>query len=237
MFPVRTSRAAVFGSRGRGSPRSAAVSRPRSAATFRLAWCLGLCALCGCERPRVADPASAVRAYTAAAARGDADALYAMLSKRSRRDLGREGTRKLVRETRAELRRSAAALEKPGVTVEAIAEVRYDDGERAVLELEDGLFKVGSADALPSSPRTPAEALGALRKALARRSYPAFVRVLSLETQSALESDFDALVSGLEDPETLDVRVQGDRAEVQLAGGHVVKLRRELGVWRIEDLK
>jgi hypothetical protein len=115
--------------------------------------------------------------------------------------------------------------------------VRYDDGERAVLDLEDGVFKVGSADALPSAPRTPAEALGALRKALARRSYPALVRVLSAETQTALESDWDALVRGLEDPETLDVRVQGDRAEVQLSGGHVVKLRRELGVWRIEDLE
>ena len=76
-----------------------------------------------------------------------------------------------------------------------------------------------------------------MRKALARRSYPALVRVLSQETQSALESDWDALVRGLEDPETLDVRVQGDRAEVELSGGHIVKLRRELGVWRIEDLR
>jgi hypothetical protein len=180
---------------------------------------------------------SAVRAYAAAAERGDSDALYALMSKRSRRDLGREGVRRLVTETRVELRRSAEALGRSGVEVQATAEVRYDDGERAVLELEDGVFKVGSADALPAAPRTPAEALGALRKALARRSYSALVRLLSLETQSALESDWNALVSGLEDPETLDVRVQGDRAEVRLSGGHTIKLRRELGVWRIEDLK
>jgi hypothetical protein len=201
------------------------------------AWTLGLTLVASCARPRVADPMPAVHAYAAAAERGDADALYALLSKRSQRDLGRDGTRRLVRETKAELSRSAKALQGPSVELEAVAVVRYDDGENAVLELDDGVFKVGSADALPAAPRSPAEALGALRKALARRSYPALVRVLSQETQSALESDWDALVRGLEDPETLDVRVQGDRAEVELSGGHTVKLRRELGVWRIEDLR
>jgi hypothetical protein len=202
-----------------------------------LAGLVALAMVAGCARPRVADPMPAVRAYAAAARRGDAEALYALLSERSRRDLGRAGTRRLVQETRAELQKSAEALSKPGVEVQAVAEVHYEDGERAVLELQDGVFKIGSADALPAAPRTPAEALAALRKALARRSYPALVRVLSLETQSALESDWDALVRGLEDPDTLDVRVQGDRAEVELSGGHVVKLRRELGVWRVEDLE
>jgi len=201
------------------------------------AWSIGLWLITACARPRVADPMPAVKAYAAAAERGDADALYALLSERSQRDLGREGTRRLVRETRAELARSAKALRGPEVEVEAVAEVRYHDGENAVLELDDGVFKIASADALPAAPRSPAEALAALRKALARRSYPALVRVLSQETQTALESDWEALVRGLEDPETLDVRVQGDRAEVQLSGGHTVKLRREQGVWRIEDLR
>lgn len=198
---------------------------------------IGLIALTGCAPPRVADPLPTVRAYVAAAERGDHEALYALLSARSRRDLGRDGTRQLVNETRAELAASAKALAKPGVEVRALAEVRYRDGERASLELEDGVFKIASADALPAAPRTPNEALAALRKALARRSYSALVRVLSLETQSALERDWEALVLGLEDPDTLDVRVQGDRAEVQLSGGHVIKLRRELGVWRVEDLQ
>ncbi|HLV68257.1 MAG TPA: hypothetical protein VKY73_20715 [Polyangiaceae bacterium] len=191
----------------------------------------------GCAQPRVADPSTTVRAYAEAARRGDAEALYALLSKRSQRDLGLRGTQRLVREARGELRESAAALQKEGIEIDVIATIPYDDGERAVLELEDGVFRVGSADALPAAARTPREALGALRRALARRSYAAFVRLLSAETQSALESDLDALVRGLEDPETLDVRVQGDRAEVELSGGHVVKLRRELGVWRIEDVE
>jgi hypothetical protein len=44
-------------------------------------------------------------------------------------------------------------------------------------------------------------------------------------------------VRGLEDAETLDVQVRGDAAEVELPGGHIVKLKRERGVWRIEDLR
>ena len=107
----------------------------------------------------------------------------------------------------------------------------------AVGGLRTRLLKVGSAAALPSAPRTPAQALDDLRQALARRSYAAFLRVLSAETRSALESDLGAVVRGLEEPETLDIELRGETAEVELPGGHVVKLKRERGVWRIEDLR
>jgi hypothetical protein len=52
-----------------------------------------------------------------------------------------------------------------------------------------------------------------------------------------MEGDIRALVEGLEDPRSLDVRVKGDRADVELPGGHSVSLKREGGVWRVEDLK
>lgn len=190
-----------------------------------------------CERPRIADPRAAVDAYVRAAQRGDADAIYEMLSERSRRELGREGTKRLVADGRQELARQAAALARRDARVEAVALVRYEDGESAVLDLEDGVFKVGSAAALPSAPRTPAQALEDLRQALARRSYAAFLRVLASETQSAMENDLASIVRGLEEPETLDIAVRGDSAEVELPGGHVVKLKRERGVWRVEDLR
>ncbi|HYO98063.1 MAG TPA: hypothetical protein VER33_26345, partial [Polyangiaceae bacterium] len=69
------------------------------------------------------------------------------------------------------------------------------------------------------------------------RSYAAFLRLLSRETQSAIESDLSAIVEGLEDPETLEVDLRGDAAEVELPGGHVVRLKREAGTWRVEDLE
>lgn len=194
-------------------------------------------AVLACQGPRVADPGAVVRAYAAAAQRGDADAIYALLSERSRRDLGREGVRRLVADAKNELKAQGHFLGSADAHAEAVAVVRYDDGERADLELENGLFRVSSAVALPAAARTPAEALGALRQALARRSYAALVRLLSGETQSALEANVNGLVKGLEDPETLDVDVQGDAAEVAVPGGHVVKLKREAGAWRVEDFK
>jgi hypothetical protein len=61
------------------------------------------------------------------------------------------------------------------------------------------------------------------------------MRVLSPSTRSAVESDLRSLVDGLAQPDGLDVQVSGDVASVQLQGGHSVKLRREAGVWKVED--
>lgn len=202
------------------------------------AWLASSVALLGaCQRQRVSDPSATIAAYAAAAKRGDADAIYALLSRRGRADLGREGTRRKVLDARRELAEEAEVFARPGVEPEVVAVVRYDDGEHAELVLESGLFRVGSAAALPAAARTPTEALAGLRQALARRSYVALVRVLSADTRGALESDVSSLVEGLEDPETLDVQVSGDDAEVELPSGHSVRLKREGGVWRVEDLK
>ena len=109
------------------------------------------------------------------------------------------------------------------------------DGERAVLVLENGEFRVDSAAGLPALPRTPGAALAELRAALARRSYSALVRVLSRDTRAAIERDLGALVEGLAHPDSLLVKVHGEAAEVQVPGGHRVLLEREGGVWRIRD--
>lgn len=191
----------------------------------------------GCERPRIADPRAAARAYAKVSASADPEAIYRMLSKRSQRELGREGVRRLVDDSRKELAVQAKAVARPDAPIEAIAEVRYQDGEVAVLELEVGRFWIRSAALVPSAPRTPAQALEDLRRALSMRSYVALTRVLSSRSKNALESDLAALVRGLEAPETLQVEVRGNDAEVELPGGHVVKLRRERGAWRIEDFR
>jgi hypothetical protein len=43
------------------------------------------------------------------------------------------------------------------------------------------------------------------------------------------------MVDGLSEPGTLPVQVNGDAAVVAVPGGHQVKLKREGGVWRVED--
>lgn len=189
----------------------------------------------GCASQRVPDPKVTARAYASAVARGDADAVYALLTPDSQRALGPAGTEQLLRESRAELTRAARAVEASDARVEASAEARFADGESALLVLEDGRFRVDAASLLPARPRTPSQALSGLRRALARRSYPALVAVLTRESEQALESDIGSLVSGLEHPETLDIQVNGDVAEVRLPSGHLIKLKREAGIWRVLD--
>jgi hypothetical protein len=198
-----------------------------------LAPAMGL--LSGCAGQRVPDPKVTARAYASAAQRGDAAAIYALLTPEGQRALGPLGTKQLVQESKSELGRTARAIQSDDARVEASAEARFSDGESATLVLENGRFFVDAASLLPARPRTPSQALSGLRRALARRSYPALMALMSSDSRGALESDMGALVSGLEHPETLDIQVNGDAAEVQLPTGHRILLKREAGIWRVLD--
>jgi len=202
---------------------------------LRVAALSGLCLACG--PAALPDARVAAKRYADAAARGDADAIHALLTRDARRTYGKERVRTLVRDERPELARQAEAIRRPDVRVEANATLLLSDGSEVELALEPEGFRVAAADTLPGGARTPTEALDGLRRALARRSYPAFLRVLSVEARGALESDLRGLARGLENPALLDVRIEGDRADVDVGGGHQVTLRREAGTWRVEDVQ
>jgi hypothetical protein len=190
-----------------------------------------------CGRPELPDPRVAASAYAEAAARGDADALHRMLTSDAKRTYGREGTKRVVADARAEIGAQGRALKRPGSRVDATATVPLSDGTSVELVFGPGGFRVASADTLPSGARTPVEALEGLKKALARRSYPALLRVLSSKARTAVEMDLRSLEAGLADPKTLDVKVTGDRAEVEIPGGHAVTLERDGGTWRVDDVQ
>lgn len=197
--------------------------------------CLSSANLCACASHRVPDPRDAARAYGEAATRGDAGALYAMMSGVSRRDRSRDEVAKIATDERAELAEQGAALAQTGSRVTATARLHFADGEEAALDLREGRYWVTAAGALPGGGRTPEEALEQLRRVLARRSYAGLMRVLSPSTRAAVENDVRSFVDGLNEPATLPVQVSGDGAVVPVPGGHQVKLRREGGVWRVED--
>lgn len=192
-------------------------------------------ALAGCAPGSVPDPRSAVRAYADAAARGDSAALYAMLSADSRATLSLTEVKAIVAEERSELAEQARELEHGDVRVEAAARLRFSDGETATLDLRDGRYGVTSAGTLPGGGRSPQEVLDQLRRVLARRSYEGLMRVVSAGTRSAIEGDVRGLIEGLSDPSALPVQITGDEARVPIPGGHTVKLKREAGVWRVQN--
>lgn len=188
-----------------------------------------------CAAGRAPDPRDAARAYAEAASRGDAQALYALLSDRARRERSPADVAGLVSGERPELAEQGAALARPNLRVEGTARLRYADGEEAALDLRDGRYAVTAAGALPGGGRTPEEALEQLRRVLARRSYAGLMRVLSPETRAAIENDVRTFVEGLDAPDALPVQLSGDIAIVAVPGGHQVRLKREAGIWRVED--
>jgi hypothetical protein len=193
------------------------------------------CVLVSCASSSVPDPHAAAQAYASAATRGDGDALYAMMSTPARQERSRDDVERMIAAEHEELAQQGKELARDDVRVEATARLRYADGEEAALELREGRYWVTAAGALPGGARTPEEALEQLRRVLARRSYAGLMRVLSPATRAAVENDLRALVDGLTEPSTLPVKASGDAAVVSVPGGHQVKLRREGGVWRVED--
>jgi len=188
-----------------------------------------------CAAPSLPDPKGAADAFGRAALKGDADAIYAMMTESAQKARSRQDVRAVVTDERQELAEEGRALSAKDARVEATARLRFADGEEAALDLQNGRFYVTSAGALPGGARTPEEALDQLRRVLARRSYAGLMRVLSPATRAAVEQDLRGLVAGLVRPETLPVTLAGDTATIAVPGGHHVRLKRESGVWRVDD--
>ena len=185
----------------------------------------------------VPEPDPVVAAYAAAIESGDAEALYALFSEESRRAVSLDELREVLKKQQPELTAHAAALKTSDRVTEARAEGRFDDGEVVPLDLDEARFHVTAADALPAAATTPEQALGQLRKVLARRSYVGLLQVLSPKTRAAMEADLQSLVEGLDEPGALDVQVVGDSAVIQVPGGHRVELRRQDGIWYVDDFE
>jgi len=191
----------------------------------------------GCATPTIADPRVAAQRYAKAVQDGDAAAVHAMLSERSKQRHGKRGVARMLEDAPQELRRSAKGFADPKATVTAHAELRYSSGLHARVALEDGQTYVDAAGLLPQIPRSPAEALSELRSVLASRSYRGLMRLLVSDARAEIDAQLDSLVDALEEPETLDIRVEGETAVVDAPGGHRVSLRKEDGVWHIVDFR
>ena len=132
-------------------------------------------------------------------------------------------------------REQGKALARPGARVEATARLRFADGEEAALELRDGRYWVtaaGRAAGRRADARGGARAAAPRARAAQLRGPDA--RPLAGHARRHRERRAK-LVDGLNEPATLPVQVNGDAAHGPVPGGHQVKLRREGGVWRVED--
>jgi len=185
----------------------------------------------------IPDPKVAAEEYAAAAERGDSEALWAMLSKRSRATMSKAEVDKIVHDSKLELVDQAKDVRAASGAIVAVARLRFEDGSEASLTLKDGKFWVATTGML-SGGSTPEEALAGLRDTLKRRSYPALLRLLTPALRAAVEAQLKGLVEALENPSALQIPPgAGEEVEVKLSNGHKVKLRREQGTWYVENFE
>jgi hypothetical protein len=194
--------------------------------------------VCACKEQSMPDPRDAANEYAAAAQIPDpkarAAAIYALMTTDAQRERSQDEVLKMVTDEASELQEQGKALASNDARVEATARLRYEDGEEAALELKEGRYWVTSAGALPGGARTPEEAIDQLRRVVARRSYAGLMRVLSPATRAMIEADLRTLVAGLDKPDSLQVKITGETAVVTVPSGHIVKLKREGGIWRVD---
>jgi hypothetical protein len=192
----------------------------------------------GCGGAQTPDPSAALDRYQKAASAGDSKAIYALLSRDAQRRYGREEVAARFSRDSAELQASRIeSLSADGVTAEVRAEVRLVDGRLALLSLEDGRYRVSSAQALPVVSASPTQALSRLRAAVESRDYRALLGLLTSEAQTAAEHERAILLEDLGRPSSLSIEVDGDRARVTLPSGREITLKREDGSWRFDDLR
>jgi hypothetical protein len=191
----------------------------------------------GCARTPLPDARVAAVAFAAAVERKDVDALFNLLNEASRHAVTKAELAQLLATAYPELQVRAQGFAGTDAEVTAAARVLYANGRVGTLSLEHGEFRIRTLDSLPAGARSPVEALAQLRGALARRSYASLVRTMSKQTQAALEEHVTSLVQALDNPDSLELTVDGDSATAKTRSGHRVELKQEGGVWTIQDFE
>lgn len=202
---------------------------------------VGLALVCllsaGCAARKVPEPHDALRAYHRALEQQDADALYALLTADARSRVTRQEVARFVDEQRDELLERSRRLSDEQALVSQHAELFLSDGQRAELELEEGQFRLTSGVGLPAAALDPLDAVRALRAAVMSRDFDRARSALSHRASERLQAFFSSLELALADAEWGVLEVRGQHAELSLPSGRSVQLRKEEGIWKVEEVK
>jgi hypothetical protein len=176
-----------------------------------------------------------------AAARGDAAALYALLPERARREESFESFRTRMQVEQPELRELSTALrQQEQHQVAPQLQLALRSGATVAVEDDPDGWRVAEPGIGTTSAPTPAAAARALRQALLRESLPALLAILSATARGSLRAEMQAIIDALDDPSALESTVTsntGQRVELRLPDGHTLRLVREGGNWRVDDLQ
>lgn len=199
----------------------------------RVSLALAMLGVCACSRS-IPDPRAAVRSFARDCERGDARALHARLGSEAQREQDEAAIQAQLVAAGKEGKERCHALAHEPLEVTADATFVYASGDSATVVVEDGRAKVAAAGAMPGGGATPAAALASFRASLLRWLAGSALGPLTESSRARNRLRARALAEGLANPQALFVDVRGDRAKVEVEPGHVVNLRRENGLWRVE---
>lgn len=191
----------------------------------------------GCGASKLPEPKVAAEEYLRAAAEGDEDAVYAMMTERAQRNVSREEVKGLLERDEKEFRARRVAFTKDDVKVTGRAMLFLGADQTAALSLENGRFWVESVGLLDSEPRTVEEAILRLKEALAARNFDLLVSTMTDESAKDLVRSLERLEKSLEDLDTAIFDIREDRATIEFSDGRIVKLRRQDEAWKVEEIE
>ncbi len=211
-------------------------------------------------------PSDTLRAYAAALEDGRADDAYRLLSNEAKRSISLEAYRRMVKENPEDVKDIALALKRPGSDPVVTATVNAPGGNKLELVYEDGRWMIDGTGVDRYGQSTPRQALMGFLLAYERKRYDVLLRYAPAAeregrdeqmwggaeskssgalTQAVLKQAWEgeqkeevsrkmqAIRSALP---TAKIEQTEDRAAMTYGAGGTVLLKREDGLWRIEEL-
>ncbi len=186
---------------------------------------------------RGTSPRGVLAEVSVAARAGDAAALYALLPEAARRAEPFEAFRTRVTADHGELVTLAERVTRTLAHRSPQVDVGLSGGDAVAAQDDPDGWSVARAGIGPAVATTPDDAVRALHQALTRRSLGGVLEALSARARGSMEAELAALADATADPASLEHTMVPDQVTLRLPDGRFVVLRREDGIWRVDDLR
>jgi hypothetical protein len=227
--------------------RARLSSTPAALVLACLAVCPVVTGVAGCA-PGLQDPEGALHAYARALDEGRAEDAYRMLSEEAKRGMSIEAFRRMVHESREDVKEVGQALSRPTSPPLVTATLTTPSGQEIELVLENGKWRIDATAIDIYAQDTPRHTVMGFVRALERKRYDVLLRYVPDAHKEGLDAaKLKAAWEG-HDKEEMDqvlaalrqalpgaaIEEVGDSAQMPYGPG-VMRFIREHGVWKIED--
>jgi hypothetical protein len=201
----------------------------------------------GCA-PGPQDPEGALHAYARALDEGRAEDAYRMLSEEAKRGISLEAFRRILHESREDVKEVGQALSRPTSPPLVTATLSTPSGQEIELILENGKWKVDATAIDLYAQDTPRHTVMGFVRALERKRYDVLLRYVPDAHKEGLDADKLKAAWEGHDKEEMEqvlaalrqalpgaaIEEVGDSAQMPYGPG-IMRFVREHGVWKIED--